>query len=564
MSARETCGSIVAIVAFAMFVHASPATAGPVDVVEFHHAAFDHYFITADPVEIGKLDSGEFTGWQRTGLSFKGLDAGDTSPGARPVCRFYGLPSAGLDSHFYSASATECDEVKIKFPLAWLYESGNVFGIYLPDLASGQCPANTIPVYRSWNGRSDSNHRYTTSTAVHDAMIAQGLRRRGLRPAPATGRDVRADPRRCRAAACVLSASSPTAPGRRDGAAQRQLHRQSDRVQLDRLHERRPAVHGDERRRRHRHVLRGRHQRLRRQRAGVRAGRVVGAAAAAPAGRAARVHDRGHGAEPDAGGRFAGRPRGVVQRRCRRLPVDELRERDADLQGPRQRSRVADLPDGRRQCRRQQRARDRQRELDRVAAPAAGLCAQEPSLLFSDVGSDHETVHSAYAESPGFAWNGAWVVRFTVPATAHAGQSGFGQRGRVRRPADVPRADDLDDRVRLPRQATRPAPTVRSPATSALTPNIYFDIGASTPGIAGPGARRHLLPQRPQPLRRRHRIVSGGPGALRRAGGGPSAALSRAVGLRRTAAPLRGRERSAGVEARPRTAPHRPRLPPSR
>ena len=129
MSVRRMCASIFAITAFAVFGGASPATAGLVDVVEFHHAAFDHYLVTADPVEIGKLDSGVFTGWQRTGLSFNGLDAGDTSPGARPVCRFYGLPSAGLDSHFLSASATECDEVKIKFPLAWRFESGNVFGV---------------------------------------------------------------------------------------------------------------------------------------------------------------------------------------------------------------------------------------------------------------------------------------------------------------------------------------------------------------------------------------------------------------------------------------------------
>ena len=87
MSVRRMCASIFAITAFAVFGGASPATAGLVDVVEFHHAAFDHYLVTADPVEIGKLDSGVFTGWQRTGLSFNGLDAGDTSPGARPVPR---------------------------------------------------------------------------------------------------------------------------------------------------------------------------------------------------------------------------------------------------------------------------------------------------------------------------------------------------------------------------------------------------------------------------------------------------------------------------------------------
>ena len=313
MSARAMCGSIFAIMAFALCTHASRATAGPVDVVEFHHAAFDHYFMTTDPVEIAKLDSGETTGWQRTGLSFTGLDAGDTSPYVRPVCRFYGLPSAGLDSHFYSASATECDEVKVKFPLAWRYESGNVFGIYLPDLASGQCPANTIPVYRSWNRRSDSNHRYTTSTAVHDAMVAQGSVAEGYGPPP---RPVAMCAPIAANAAPLMRAldEQPRGADRRDGAAQRKLQRQPDRVQLDRLHERRPAVHGDECRGRHRHVFRGRHQPKWRQHSVLRAGRVVAPAATASPGRGARMHDRGHRAGPDTDGRFDGRARGVVQR----------------------------------------------------------------------------------------------------------------------------------------------------------------------------------------------------------------------------------------------------------
>ncbi len=153
---------------------ASVATAGIVEVVEFYRPSVDHYFVTANADEIGKLDSGFFVGWQRTGQTFQALDSADTSPGALPVCRFYGSPDAGLDSHFYSASAAECADVKVKFPTAWIFESANVFQIYLPNAATGQCPANTMPVYRSWNQRSDSNHRYTTNTATLDAMVANG------------------------------------------------------------------------------------------------------------------------------------------------------------------------------------------------------------------------------------------------------------------------------------------------------------------------------------------------------------------------------------------------------
>jgi len=44
----------------------------------------------------------------------------------------------------------------------------------LPDPATGACPSGDVPVYRVWNQRFDSNHRYTTSTAIRDQMIARG------------------------------------------------------------------------------------------------------------------------------------------------------------------------------------------------------------------------------------------------------------------------------------------------------------------------------------------------------------------------------------------------------
>src|SRR5205823_321125 len=38
--------------------------------IEYHHASFDHYFVTALADEISKLDGGVFVGWARTGQSF--------------------------------------------------------------------------------------------------------------------------------------------------------------------------------------------------------------------------------------------------------------------------------------------------------------------------------------------------------------------------------------------------------------------------------------------------------------------------------------------------------------
>ena len=147
-------------------------------VVEFYNATLDHYFISALDADINALDSGQFKGWQRTGLTF---DAYLTpAPGSSPVCRFY-LPPASGDSHFYSASPAECNDVKTKFP-QFAYEADDVFHIALPDVATGACPAGTKTVYRLWNNRVDSNHRYTTDSAVKAQMIARGYVAEGYGP----------------------------------------------------------------------------------------------------------------------------------------------------------------------------------------------------------------------------------------------------------------------------------------------------------------------------------------------------------------------------------------------
>ena len=102
----------------------------PKDVVEYYNAALDHYFMTLLDVEVAALDGGVFSGWARTSLSFKAwpLAADATSP----VCRFY-MPPARGDSHFYSASPGECDDVRGRFPDFDL-ESSEVMYIALPDL----------------------------------------------------------------------------------------------------------------------------------------------------------------------------------------------------------------------------------------------------------------------------------------------------------------------------------------------------------------------------------------------------------------------------------------------
>jgi hypothetical protein len=152
-------------------------------VVEYYRASSDHYFMTADANEISALDAAPASGWTRSGQTFKAFaPTTDNQAVAAPVCRLYGLPAAGLDSHFYSASPNECAVVVARYPLAWVVESTDVFGASLPA-ADGTCPGDTVPLFRSYDDRPDANHRYTTSAAIQAAMIAAGWIAEGFGPA---------------------------------------------------------------------------------------------------------------------------------------------------------------------------------------------------------------------------------------------------------------------------------------------------------------------------------------------------------------------------------------------
>ena len=146
--------------------------------VEYYWATRDHYFITASPPEIAALDASAPGGWVRTGLTF-GVYATSVN-GSTPVCRFY-IPPAYGDSHYYTPSPAECAAVHATYPM-FFYEAPNVFYVNLPGATSGSCPAGSVPVYRLWNNRVDTNHRYTTSTSVRDAMLAHGYVLEGYGP----------------------------------------------------------------------------------------------------------------------------------------------------------------------------------------------------------------------------------------------------------------------------------------------------------------------------------------------------------------------------------------------
>ncbi|HTP45646.1 MAG TPA: hypothetical protein VMQ50_01820 [Casimicrobiaceae bacterium] len=160
----------------------------PVTVVEYYAASLDHYFITPVAAEIDALDSGRIPGWVRTGQSFLAYSSQAAADlAASPVCRFY-IPPVDGDSHFFSASQDECAGLLQKVMTdprysGFVYETPNLFYIDLPpNLVTGICPPLTIPVYRLYNNRADTNHRYTTDPAIKAQMVAKGYIPEGYGP----------------------------------------------------------------------------------------------------------------------------------------------------------------------------------------------------------------------------------------------------------------------------------------------------------------------------------------------------------------------------------------------
>ncbi|CAH1905811.1 Peptidase S8 [Candidatus Nitrotoga sp. HW29] len=146
-------------------------------VYEYYNVDLNHYFRTGSKSEsISVLSGGAGAGWRDTEGYF--LAWRQASQGAVPVCRFYGTPGKGPNSHFYTADLGECSQVK-NDP-GWTYE-GIAFYVKLP--VNNICPADTIPIYRLYNNRwmfNDSNHRFTTDLTEVNAMTLKNWVSEGL------------------------------------------------------------------------------------------------------------------------------------------------------------------------------------------------------------------------------------------------------------------------------------------------------------------------------------------------------------------------------------------------
>ncbi len=169
-------------------VSGSVVSVGPavVTVVEFYHQLLDHYFMTALASDIAALDGGVFAGWARTGETFNAYPTQQAN--TVPTCRFFIPPEHG-SSHFFSARAEDCafllmaaaDPTQFPSFSGYIQEDAAAFYVTLPD-ATGACPVNTVPVFRLWNQRFDSNHRYTTKQTIVAQMQARNYVLEGALP----------------------------------------------------------------------------------------------------------------------------------------------------------------------------------------------------------------------------------------------------------------------------------------------------------------------------------------------------------------------------------------------
>lgn len=184
--ARSVRGNYVLSTYIVLNNRSEVSIGGPtlVPIVEYYYLGRDHYFMTADVGEMSLLDHGMLAGWQRTGGVFLGFAAGETSSptGTSPVCRYYGRPEAGLDSHFFSASPSECQAVQGNFSQSWILETPDAFRQFLPDLVTGACGQGTVPLHRAYNNRADANHRYSLSQLVIAEMKLHGWVAEGYGP----------------------------------------------------------------------------------------------------------------------------------------------------------------------------------------------------------------------------------------------------------------------------------------------------------------------------------------------------------------------------------------------
>lgn len=189
-----TTGAITAACNVSATFKSAPVTPPVVTttpMVEFLHPALNYYFLTSRASEIALLDVRP--PFARTGQSF--LVYPGAVAGTHPITRFYFDKVALAElrgSHFYTlvdaelVALTGLNPGNVAAPKLPFSEGADSYA-FLPlvEGVGGSCSPSLVPVLRVFRGNArfpdDPNHRFTTSTAIYNSLVAQGWDGEGVK-----------------------------------------------------------------------------------------------------------------------------------------------------------------------------------------------------------------------------------------------------------------------------------------------------------------------------------------------------------------------------------------------
>ncbi|CAB1274676.1 WD40/YVTN/BNR-like repeat-containing protein [Candidatus Nitrosacidococcus tergens] len=154
-----------------------------VTVTEFYNPNIDQYFMTTDPEAMGASGAAG-AGWSPTGQSFTAWNVQSSSVGAY-VCQFYGSLNPGPNSHYWTISPSECNQLldlQAQTPdniPRWNFEKYPFMAI--PTQVSDgvqSCPDSYSPIYYAYNNGpaqgKESGFRYVSDRSILEPLFDEG------------------------------------------------------------------------------------------------------------------------------------------------------------------------------------------------------------------------------------------------------------------------------------------------------------------------------------------------------------------------------------------------------
>ncbi len=177
---HRTLLSLVGLALSAALVSGARAQT-PITVVEYYNSVIAAYFITGRANEQAGLDT--LPDFRRTGATFAAFAPDGLAPAGTPaICRYdVKLPPTAYSSHFYGLPS-ECASLQQLQLANFIYE-GLDFAIKPPG-AGGACPLDAPVairrVFRPETPVNAANHRYVTTAATYQSMLALGWNGEGV------------------------------------------------------------------------------------------------------------------------------------------------------------------------------------------------------------------------------------------------------------------------------------------------------------------------------------------------------------------------------------------------